>query len=123
MRPADQVAFVCRVSELAPVLSFGVADVHVITDSNGRAVELYRGPMDDVAPEQQSLLLALDHIHGMSGRVAIGGLGAHAGDEIGIAVEWDELTGADVGGERCDGSLKESLRVGRGRLHIGLAQP
>src|SRR4030095_11998293 len=109
MRATDQVTVLCRLGELLQVFTFRRCGVHVIADGYRRMLELHGSDMHDIAPQQQLLVLALDQVHGVAGRVSISGLRAYPRHQIGIAFENDELAGADVWRERHRGSLKEPL--------------
>src|SRR6516225_4120330 len=64
VRAADEVAIVRRVRELAPMLTLRRRAIHVVADRDRGIIELHGSHMDDVAPEQELLALALEHVHG-----------------------------------------------------------
>ena len=49
----------------------GLRRIHVVADRDGRVLELHRGDMHDIAPQNQLFALALDHIHRVSGSVPV----------------------------------------------------
>src|SRR5262245_32360010 len=65
----------------------GLACVYIVTDRDEGVVELHRRNVDNVAPKNQLLALAFDHIHGVSGRVPMRCLRTDARHEVGIAIE------------------------------------
>ena len=95
MRATDKVALLRRVAERSLPRHDGFLGIDVVIDGDGRIPELHLGGMHDVAPEQQALAAALNHVAGVSWRMPILGNAPDAREQHGCAVEGPQLPRAD----------------------------
>ena len=120
---ANQVPILDGVREGPVMLACCQRSVNVVADGDGRVVELHRCDVHYIAPQDELLVLALNHVHGVPGRVSVCGFRTHTGDEFDCALEHLELARIKLRIDRGHRRLKETSRRFRRSPHVSLTQP